>query len=119
MANAGPSLVNNNESTRPGPAVDPDRWTRATAGRPDNAVRHRRPSQQKGRPRAAMQSAFMCDVRDRTCATEWRRHANVRRFVPGAIPTVDFLLYDFGRAGKLSAVKSHVGEAITPRSHRR
>jgi hypothetical protein len=29
--------------------------------------------------------------------------------VPGAIPTVDFLLYDFGRAGKFRAVKTHVG----------
>src|SRR5258708_38743103 len=28
---------------------------------------------------------------------------------PGAIPTVDFLLYDLGRAGKFHAVKSHVG----------
>src|SRR3982074_679854 len=27
----------------------------------------------------------------------------------GEIPTVDFLLQDFGRAGKFCAVKSHVG----------
>src|ERR1700704_5519538 len=42
-----------------------------------------------------------------------RRHGAVmqttRAWAPSAIPTVDFLLHDFGRADKLHAVKSHVG----------
>src|SRR6266446_524923 len=39
----------------------------------------------------------------------WRSQTNARRLAPGEIPTVDFLLQDFGRAGKFCAVKSHVG----------
>jgi len=32
-----------------------------------------------------------------------------KRHVTSAIPTVDFLLHDFGRADKFRAVKTHVG----------
>jgi hypothetical protein len=34
-----------------------------------------------------------------------------KRPAPSAIPSVDFLLHDFGRAGKFCAVKTHVGVA--------
>src|SRR5712672_2915673 len=54
----GPSLVKNNESTRPGPAVHPDGETRVSTGGADNAVRHWQSLKQRGRPRAAVQPAF-------------------------------------------------------------
>jgi len=53
----------------------------------------------------------MCDLRARMALS-----CDVRRFVPGAIPTVDFLLHQFGALVKKTAVKSldWNGRWITP-----
>ena len=52
-----------------------------------------------------MQPAFMCGV-GAGMALSCKRH------VTSAIPTVDFLLHDFGRADKFRAVKTHVGAVL-------
>jgi hypothetical protein len=61
---------------------------------------------EKSRPAAARVVAFICGATARDMSLSCNGPA---RWVPGAIPTVDFLLYRFGAIVKKMAVKSHDG----------
>ena len=97
-------VVNNNESTVALPPWRPPPWQRALL-------------QMK---RAARGGPCGCFHRQRDGAGMALHAKRPALWVPGAIPTVDFLLYRFGAVVKKMGVKSHVerGLGSRPRVHR-